>query len=150
MEMKNDDRLMFLLYKAQHVLFNHVKKALTDQDIKITIAQSGILFLLKQRAHTMTELSQELLIDNSAITGLVDRLEKSGFAKREINPADRRTFLISITAEGIEEIGKAKKPIKEMNQKIKDGFSETEIESFKKVLNGFFTKFSGLTQYERN
>ncbi len=140
--MKDDDRLMYLLYKAQHVLFNHVKKNLLDQGIKITVAQSGILFLLERRAHTMTELSQELLIDNSAITGLVDRLERSGFAKREINPVDRRTFLISITPAGSKEIKKAKKSIRKINDQIKEGFVGEEIDAFKKVLNGFFTKFS--------
>jgi DNA-binding MarR family transcriptional regulator len=139
--MLHDDRLIFLLSKAQHKLATYLKKTLAEQQVKITGVQTGILFLLKRKACTMTELSKELSIDNSAITGMVDRLERSGFATREFNPSDRRTYLISITPLGLEEIEKAKDVVHAVNDKIKNGFTEEEIEVFKKVLNSFFTKF---------
>ncbi|MBU2510596.1 MarR family transcriptional regulator [bacterium] len=143
--MQNDDRLLFFLSKAQHKLEAFLKKSLLSQNIKITAVQSGILFLLKRRSHTMTELSKELSIDNSAITGLVDRLEKSGFAERKINPDDRRTFLISITPQGFDEINRAKVIIRRVNEQIKEGFSEEEMDIFKRVLDRFFTKFDAET-----
>ncbi len=139
--MKTDDRLIYLLAKAHHRIGNHLKKTLVAQNIKITFPQAGILFLLKRRSHSMTELSKELSIDNSAITGLVDRLEKVGFVIRESNLADRRTFLISLTPKGLEEINKAKVIVRKVNEDIKKGFTEQEIEIFKKILTGFFDKF---------
>ncbi len=89
----------------------------------------------------MTELSQLLSTDNSAITGLVDRLEKSKLALRKANPNDRRAFLIHITDHGVQETDKAFKIVKKVNKEIKDGFSELEVETFKKFLNSFFEKF---------
>ena len=89
----------------------------------------------------MTELSQILSTDNSAITGLVDRLEKSGFITRKMPLNDRRAYLICITPEGLEEIDKAKAIIRRVNEEIREGFSVEEIESFKKVVNGIFDKF---------
>ena len=139
--MPRDNRLIYLLTKAQHRLVNYLKKELLAENIKVTSVQSGILFLLKQRPHTMTELSRELAIDNSAITGMVDRLERVDFASRERHPSDRRTFLITITAKGLEEINKAKLTIRKVNDQIKEGFSEEEVEIFKRVLNGVLTKF---------
>ncbi len=140
--MQTDNRLIYLLSRAQHRLGNHLQRSLVSKGIKITPVQAGIMFLLRKRPHTMTELSQSLAIDNSAITGLVDRMETSGVAKRETNPNDRRTYNISLTAEGRKEINKAGIVIKEINEEIKSGFSEEEVDIFKKVLNSFFEKFN--------
>ncbi len=139
--MPKDDRLIFLLSKAQHKLATYLKKTLADKGIKVTGVQTGILFLLKHKSQTMTELSKELSIDNSAITGLVDRLERSGFARREMNPSDRRTFLISITDLGLAEIEKAKTIVHAVNADIKRDFSEEEVEVFKRILQSMLTKF---------
>ncbi len=139
--MYKDDRLLFLLSKAQHKLATYLKKTLADKGIKVTGVQTGILFLLKHKPRTMTELSKELSIDNSAITGLVDRLERSGFVRREMNPLDRRTFLISLTDPGLEEIKKAKAVVHAVNAEIKRDFTEEEVEVFKRILHSMLTKF---------
>lgn len=137
-----DDRLIFLLFKAQNKLQNYIRNQLATAGVRISVVQAGILFLLKQKdGRTMTELSQVLSTDNSAITGLVDRLERSGFISRKMPLNDRRTYLISITPDGLEEINKARVIIRRVNEEIKEGFSVEEIESFKKVLNGIFEKF---------
>ena len=136
-----EHRLIFLLSKAQHKLGVYLKKALSEQGVQVTGVQVGILFLLKQRAQTMTELSRELMIDNSAITGLVDRLERSGFVRREINPGDRRAFRISITEKGLAEVEAARHVVHRVNAEIQAGFSPEEVEAFKAVLNGMLTRF---------
>jgi DNA-binding MarR family transcriptional regulator len=120
----------------------HLKQALNAKGNTITPAQAGILFLLRKSDHTMTNLSRILAIDNSAITGLVDRLEKAGLAERTSNPDDRRTYLICITEKGKAEIDRAYVTIKRVNAEIKSGFSEKEIEAFKEVLNSLLEKFS--------
>ena len=140
--MQKDDRLIYLISRAQHGLMTHLKKALNDEGVEITPVQAGILFLLRKNALTMTELSRTLSIDNSAITGLVDRLEKSSLAKRTANPSDRRTYLIRITDKGKNEIDRAYVIIKKVNKEIKSGFSEDEVEAFKKVLNSLLEKFT--------
>ena len=140
--MQQDDRLIYLISRAQHSLMTHLKKELKARGTSITPVQAGILFLLRKNAHTMTRLSQILSIDNSAITGLVDRLEKSGLAQRTANPKDRRTYLIRITEKGTAEIDRAYIIIKRVNEEIKSGFSEKEVEIFKKVLNSLLERFT--------
>jgi len=47
------------------------------------------------------ELSRQLIMHRSNVTGLVDRLEARGLLQRHPNPTDRRAFNVVITAAGI-------------------------------------------------
>jgi DNA-binding MarR family transcriptional regulator len=88
----------------------------------------------------MTELSKALAVKNATLTGLIDRLERSAFVIRKASRNDRRSIRIYITPEGIEECDKAKPVIKRVNEEIKSGFSQEEMEVFKRVLNSVLQK----------
>lgn len=137
-----EDRLLFLLSKAQYKLTNYLKIQFKVQGVHISPGQLGILFLLDQQdLRSMSELSNILEIDNSAITRMVDRLEKNGLVIRRANPKDRRQYLIGITDKGMQQALKAKDISNAVNDKIKDGFSELEIEVFQRVMASFDHKF---------
>ena len=137
-----DDRLIFLIFTAQLKLKTYLNNALLREGVTTTTAQSGILFLLKAKnGQTMSELSQVLSLDNSTLTGLVDRLERAGFVKRNSSTADRRASHVFITEKGYAETERAKAVIRKVNEQIKADFSETEVESFKKILKSFFVRF---------
>lgn len=141
--MTSDDRLIHLVFTAQHRLRTHLKNALDKAGVRITPAQAGILFLLKQHdGQSMSQLSQVLSLDNSTITGLIHRLEKSDFVKRIPSSEDRRISRIHITPQGMEEIGGAEIVVQRVNETIRSGFSPEEINVFKSVLNSFFGKFN--------
>lgn len=81
--MPPDDRLIYLIFTAQQKLRNHLANVMMRENVRVTPAQAGILFLLAEKdGRTMSELSRILSIDNSTLTGLVDRLEKAGLARR--------------------------------------------------------------------
>ena len=142
--MSQDDRLIFLLSTAQQAVMRRANKILAAEGVRITVAQSGILFLLKQQDRRMiSELGRILGIENSAMTGLVDRLEKSGFVTRVMDPADRRALLIYATPAGLQEVEKAKPIIRRVNEAIKTGFSEHEIDVLKRVLADI-SEFKGM------
>ncbi len=127
--MTADDRLIFLVFSAQQKLRMYLNDALMTAGVPVTVTQAGILFLLKQK-------------DGRTMTGLADRLEKAGFVKRVASPGDRRASHIHITPQGIGEVEGAKKVIRRINEEIKTGYPGDDIEAFKRVLNGFFDKFS--------
>ena len=81
------------------------------------------------------------MLENPTITGLIDRLEKSGYVKRSDHPNDRRVYLVHITEKGKKVSSKALPIVKRLNEQIKEGYSEEEMEGFKKVLMGAFNKF---------
>jgi len=57
-------------------------------------------FLATSEGAPQRELSARLGYDPSAIVGLVDDLEKLGFAERRPSPGDRRSRIVALTGEG--------------------------------------------------
>jgi MarR family 2-MHQ and catechol resistance regulon transcriptional repressor len=49
---------------------------------------------------SQTELSRQLIMHRSNVTGLVDRLEKRGLVERQDVAADRRAYRVVLTAAG--------------------------------------------------
>lgn len=67
----------------------------------ITLGQSFILFALKeQEGLSLGGMADKLNLDNSAITGLIDRMESDNLLIRKVDPVDRRSFLIYFTEKG--------------------------------------------------
>src|SRR5688572_4870948 len=50
------------------------------------------LYEAPERRLRMSDLAERVLLTRSGLTRLVDRLEKEGYLKREIDPQDRRGF----------------------------------------------------------
>jgi len=141
--MASDDRLIYLVFTAQQKLRNYLKTVFAREGITVTPVQTAILALLiEQDSRTMSELSTILSIDNSTMTGLVDRLERAGFVQRRSGTKDRRISQIAITGAGIDEAGRAIVVIGRVNEEIKAGFSGEDVAAFKAVLRSFFTKFT--------
>ena len=135
--MAKDDWLIYLLSMAHLALRTHIHGLLAAEGVRLTVPQATVLFILKERdGRMMSELGQLIGVDNSAMTGLVDRLEKAGFVRREAAQEDRRALLIRITPEGLEEAKRAAGVIRGVNEKIKAGFKAAQIEAFKDVLGG--------------
>ncbi|NTW16071.1 MAG: MarR family transcriptional regulator [Syntrophaceae bacterium] len=140
--MPPDDRLIYLIFTAQQKLRTHLGNVMVRENVRVTPAQAGILFLLAEKdGRTMSELSRILSIDNSTLTGLVDRLEKAGLARRDASPNDRRASHVYISPEGTREMKKARSIVGRVNREITDGFTPEELTSFKKILRSFFHKF---------
>ena len=136
---RGDDRIIYQLLTAQQRLKTHIKRRLKRSGVSITLGQAGILFLLQEKnGQRMNELSVVLGIDNSTMTGFIDRMEKAGYVKRKPCPDDRRALLIYITPSGRDEADKAAPVINAVNSEIISGSSIQEITGFKKVLTRLF------------
>ncbi|MET7484465.1 MarR family transcriptional regulator [Streptomyces sp. NPDC005538] len=74
----------------------------------LSITQTRLLGILRDREPTMNQLGRHLGLDKSSITGLVDRAQRRGLVTRTASTVDRRSFQVSITDDGRrlgEEIG---------------------------------------------
>jgi DNA-binding MarR family transcriptional regulator len=137
-----EDRLIFLISKVYQKLIINLQKAFSESGLEVTPVQVGLLFFLqKNDGLSLTQISQGLMLENPTVTGLVDRLEKSGYVKRSDHPSDRRVYLVYLTEKGNKVANKALPIVKKLNEQIKEGYSKEEIENFKKVLFGAFNKF---------
>ena len=145
---KPDDRLIFLLGHARHRVYLRLDQALLDR-AGVTTAQVGALFFL--RGHDgclLSQMGKGLMLDKSAITGLVDRLEKKRMIERRRDPADRRAIRLHLTRRGRDVTAKALPVVKEQNDAIKEGFSAEEIEVFSRVLRAVIERSGGTPRGE--
>jgi DNA-binding MarR family transcriptional regulator len=137
-----EDRFIFLISKVCQKLILNLQKAFSESGVEVTPIQVMLLFFLqKNDGSSLTQISQGLMLENPTVTGLIDRLEKLGYVKRSDHPNDRRVYLVHITEKGNKVANKALPIIKKLNEQIKEGYSKSEIDDFKKVLIGAFNKF---------
>jgi DNA-binding MarR family transcriptional regulator len=70
----------------------------------ISPSQFNVLNLLRSEGEGLSqiELSRQLIMHRSNVTGLVDRLEKRGLVKRKDYASDRRAYRVVLSPEGAE------------------------------------------------
>jgi DNA-binding MarR family transcriptional regulator len=66
----------------------------------LSMIQTRLLGVLRDREPSMNELARLLDLDKSSVTGLVDRAEKRGLVTRRVSTEDRRAFRVSLTKQG--------------------------------------------------
>ncbi|MGW3645795.1 MarR family winged helix-turn-helix transcriptional regulator [Streptomyces sp. NPDC000878] len=66
----------------------------------LSVVQTRMLGILRDREPTMNQLGRHLGLDKSSITGLVDRAQRRGLVTRTVSTVDRRSFQVSITDAG--------------------------------------------------
>jgi DNA-binding MarR family transcriptional regulator len=66
----------------------------------ISVTQTRLLGVLRDRTPPMHELATLLGLDKSSTTGLVDRAQRRGLVRRVTSSADRRVVLVELTDAG--------------------------------------------------
>ncbi|OUM97187.1 MAG: hypothetical protein A9Z00_01790 [Thermobacillus sp. ZCTH02-B1] len=70
-------------------------------EMPVTLPQLMLLNLTHQHGpYRLTDLATKIEVKPSAVTVMVDRLEKRGFVRRVPDPGDRRAVLVEVTEEG--------------------------------------------------
>ncbi len=74
------------------------------QPLGLTVAQYNVLTVLALAPDgaglSQRELSDELVVDRSNVTGLLDRMAKAGWVRRADDDDDRRIYRVRLTPEG--------------------------------------------------
>jgi MarR family transcriptional regulator, lower aerobic nicotinate degradation pathway regulator len=86
------------LAQLSFVVHGLLERRAAEHDL--SIIQTRLLGVLRDRKPTMNELAQLLALDKSSITGLVDRAERRGLVTRVPSPTDRRSVRVSLTDYG--------------------------------------------------
>jgi DNA-binding MarR family transcriptional regulator len=108
---------------------------LQKEDLSITPEQVGILNILKEKGLiSMQELSQFSSRDNSAITRIIDNLEKAKLVKRKKVKSDRRKIKLLITDDGLKILNKANQIGKIYVKTVTRGLASSEINQMISVL----------------
>jgi DNA-binding MarR family transcriptional regulator len=71
-------------------------------------AVRGLLAINPDDPRPMSDLAREMNCDRSYITGIVDDLERAGYAERRTAAGDRRVKTIALTTDGRRALNKAR------------------------------------------
>jgi DNA-binding MarR family transcriptional regulator len=93
--------LWLRLFTCKQVIEGEVRRRLRES-FDITLPRFDLLAQLDRAPKGMTlgELSQRMMVSNGNVTGLVDRLVEQRLIARRPSPTDRRSQIVSLTAEG--------------------------------------------------
>ncbi|MBM3141960.1 MAG: MarR family transcriptional regulator [Chloroflexi bacterium] len=83
---------------------------------------------------TIGELGDRVSLDSSTLTGIIDRMEKSGYVERKPNPDDRRSALVFLTEKAKELGSRILEFADELDTTLKQPFSKKDMATFEKVL----------------
>jgi MarR family transcriptional regulator, organic hydroperoxide resistance regulator len=137
-----DRRLFFLFHRAQRALATYASAGL-DEHLGISIAQlTTIMYVSKHSGCSLTELADLLDLNKSAVTGLVQRMERAGTLRREANPQDGRGQLLFVTPKGETLRDRARPLLRRLNADLTEGFSEAEMDVVYRYLNTLVARFA--------
>jgi DNA-binding MarR family transcriptional regulator len=84
-------------------------------------------FLNMEGRMTAGRLAELTGLTTGAITGVVDRMEKAGFVRRERDDSDRRKVFIAPVPERLAEIGRFYVLMQRAMEKLSDGYTDAEL-----------------------
>jgi len=99
--------------------------------------------LMREGKITAGELARFTGLTTGAVTGLIDRLVKAGYAKRDADPQDRRKILIELNEEKVfQDVIPLYSFIASSTDKLLDKYTEKELQ----LIIDFYKKANALSQ----
>ena len=132
---------MFDLNEISDILFENLKKVFFPEewlrlDMKFSKSEIFAMLLIDRRKEiTMTELSEYIHSPLSTATGIIDRLVKNGYIKRDRSEQDRRIVVLRLGEKGFQEITKLKKLISVYLGKVAEGLTQEEIQVLTRIIS---------------
>jgi DNA-binding MarR family transcriptional regulator len=120
------DSVLLALQRATHRTLHSLTTALADLDL--TASEINTLANLADgRARNVRELAEDTGTRATTLTGVLDRLERRGYLTRELDPADRRSFRLTLTAPGRAAARKVRAAVTELESGALSGLSARQL-----------------------
>lgn len=122
-----------MLAKAQQELHGHVEQIMAHLDI--TPRHFGLLLLLNQKgALRQTTIAEDLRLDRTTVTYVVDDLEAKHWVQRDCDPDDRRAHAVQLTASGQDTLAQLRPEADTAEQAFLAPLSDDECTQLKALL----------------
>ncbi|MGA7782366.1 MAG: MarR family winged helix-turn-helix transcriptional regulator [Paraburkholderia sp.] len=140
----------YLISRVRSTISNEITQR-TMAELGITSQQASILFMVASgKCLLAAELAREYGIDASAVTRLVDRLEKRGLLTRVRSSEDRRVVRLALTTEGQTLAARTPAIFNGVVDNLLGGFTPEEVGFLKSMLRRVLTNsgcdLSGITR----
>ncbi len=131
MELRNC--INYLLTVAQHEVFVVFSERLAE--FGVTPGQYGILNCLwSQGSATPKEIAQTLRLENSTVSGMLDKLQKRGLVTRVLDPNDRRSIRVEASEAGKAIREDVLRTVDELNQAVLAPFTAQQRQQLLELL----------------
>lgn len=122
-----------LLFRAYHAQTKRLTPIL--EELGLGRGQPKILNYLSAHGKcAQNEIASYFDLDPASISRMVETLNKNGFITVEMDNGCRRRNILAITKKGMEAIERWHKECSDVEERMLDGFSEEEKESFHTLL----------------
>ncbi len=131
----------YLLTTAQRRVFQAMSARLEPYDV--TPVQYGVLYYLWETdIHTPREIADRLQLENSTISGVLERMEKKNLIERQVSKKDRRYIEVVLTDKGASLKDDVLRTVEQFNDDVMTVFSPEEQDILKKSLEKLSTPSS--------
>jgi DNA-binding MarR family transcriptional regulator len=125
--------VLLALQRATHQTLQALSVALAALDL--TPSEINTLANLADgRSRNVRELSIDTGTRATTLTGVLDRLEHRGYLTRELDPADRRSFRLKLTAPGRTTARKVRAAVTELETTALAGLSARQLAGYHAVV----------------
>jgi MarR family transcriptional regulator for hemolysin len=125
----------YLLDKAIRTYRIYSQKKLRENGFKITVDQWLIIkVLMENPGISQQNIAEKAFKDNASVTRIIDLLVKSKYLDRKVNPKDRRTSILKVTAAGEDIINKVQDLVLQNRKMAQTGITIEELENLNATL----------------
>ena len=130
-----------ILCRTSDIVDRYVESELNEYGL--TTAQYGVLLhLMKGEPLSLTDLKNLIFRSNSALTSLIDRLERDGLVERAAHSNDRRVTTVNLTLKGRELLLKVRANHRPFLAEMMSCLSVEELEQLRVLLEKVYATVS--------
>lgn len=130
----DESSVLLALQRATHQTLHALMISLAG--LELTGSEINTLANLADgRPRNVRELCTDTGIRATTLTGVLDRLERRGYLVRELDPADRRSFRITVTSSGRTVTAKVRRAIADLERDALAGLSARQIAGYHAVIS---------------
>ncbi|MBQ0213003.1 MarR family transcriptional regulator [Proteus vulgaris] len=120
------------LSREMEKVFSQFDLNTSSFDVLATLRRAGNPYTLSPG-----EMLSTLMVTSGTMTNRIDQLEKAGWVIRKVNPQDGRSFLVSLTPQGLELINQVIEAHVNNQKRLVAGLSQQEQQALNALLKVF-------------
>jgi DNA-binding MarR family transcriptional regulator len=122
------------LQRATHATLHALARELAGRGLNSS--ETNVLAVLADgRPRAVGELAVATATRPTTLTSVLDRLAGRGLVVRELDPADRRSFVVELTGPGRDTAAAVNTAVRRLERAALTGVSERDLAGFRAVLN---------------
>ena len=125
--------LILALQQTTHATLRLLAVRLAEENLSPSEI-NALANLADGRVRSVGELAAAAGVRPTTLTSLLDRLAKRGYLTRELDPADRRSFLLHLTPLGASAAASAQAAMTAIEQEAASSLTEADLAGFANVL----------------